>query len=94
MGEDPEGDPPDCAFNCASVIGMLWCLHGHSRPDLGMAASQEAAQFSFAPKRNHASRLSKIVVANNIEDVDFDCSKLTTSACSISRSSLQARRDM
>ena len=52
-GEDPEGDPPDCAFNYASVIGMLWCLHSHSRPDLGMAVSQ-AARFSFAPKRRRS----------------------------------------
>ena len=57
MGEDPEGDPPDCAFNYASVIGMLWYLYSHSRPDLGMAVSQ-AARFSFAPKRSHVVDLT------------------------------------
>ena len=40
IGEDPEGDPPDCAFNYASVIEVLWCSCSRSRPDLGMAASR------------------------------------------------------
>ena len=30
IGKDPEGDPPDCAFIYASVIGMLWHSHSHS----------------------------------------------------------------
>ena len=59
IGKDPEGDPPDCAFNYASVIGMLWHLYSHSRPDLGMAVSQ-AARFSFAPKRSHELALIRI----------------------------------
>ena len=59
MGKDPEGDPPDCAFNYASVIGMLWHPCSHSRPDLGMAVSQ-AARFSFAPKRSHKLALIRI----------------------------------
>ena len=52
LGKDENGEPPQCAFNCASVIGMLWHLHGHSRPDLGFAVSQ-AARFSFNPQRSH-----------------------------------------
>ena len=30
IGKDLEGDPPNCAFNCASVIGMLWSMRSHS----------------------------------------------------------------
>ena len=59
LGKDEDGDPPDCAFNYASVMGMLWYLHGHSRPDLGFALSQ-AARFSFAPKRSHKLALIRI----------------------------------
>ena len=33
LGKDANGDPPNCAFNYASIIGMLWYLYGHSRPD-------------------------------------------------------------
>jgi hypothetical protein len=52
LGKDTKGNPPNCAFNYVSVIGMLWCLYRHSRPDLGLVASQ-AAHFAFAPKRSH-----------------------------------------
>ena len=59
LGKDLDGDPPNCAFNYASVIGVLWCPCGHSRCDLGFAASQ-AARFSFAPKRSHELALIRI----------------------------------
>ena len=59
LGKDPDGDPPDCSFNYASVIGMMWYLYSHSRPDLGFAVSQ-AARFSFAPKRSHELALIRI----------------------------------
>ena len=59
LGKDPDGDPPNCAFNYASVIGMLWHLCGHSRCDLGFAVSQ-AARFSFAPKCGHELALIRI----------------------------------
>ena len=59
LGKDPDGDPPNGTFNYASVIGMLWHLYGHSRPDLGFAVSQ-AARFSFAPKRSHEKALIRI----------------------------------
>ena len=59
LGKDPLGDPADCTFNYASVMGMLWYLYGHSRPDLGFACSQ-AARFSFAPKRSHELALIRI----------------------------------
>ena len=59
LSSDPEGDPPNCTFNYASVIGMLWYLYGHSRPDLGFAVSQ-AARFAFSPKRSHELALIEI----------------------------------
>ena len=52
LGKDPLGDPPNCSFNYASVIGMIWYLYGHSRPDIGFATSQ-AARFTFQAKRSH-----------------------------------------
>jgi hypothetical protein len=59
LGKDPLGDPANCTFNYASVIGMIWYLYGHSRPDLGFACSQ-AARFSFAPRRSHELALIRI----------------------------------
>ena len=56
---DKDGDPPNATFNYASVIGMMWYLYGHSRPDLGFALSQ-AARFSHAPKRSHELALIRI----------------------------------
>ena len=56
---DKDGDPPNGTFNYASVIGMMWYLYGHSRPDLGFALSQ-AARFSHAPKRSHELALIRI----------------------------------
>ena len=59
LGKDEFGDPAQCTFNYASVIGMMWYLYGHSRPDLGFAVSQ-AARFAFAPKRSHELALIQI----------------------------------
>ena len=59
LGKDVDGDPPNCSFNYASVIGMLWYLYGHSQPDLGFAVSQ-AARFAFAPRRSHELALIRI----------------------------------
>ena len=59
LGKDEDGEPPCCTFNYASVIGMLWYLYGHSRPDIGFAVSQ-AARFSFAPRRSHELALIRI----------------------------------
>ena len=59
LGKDEFGDPANCTFNYASVIGMLWYLYGHSRPDLGFAVSQ-AARFAFQPKRSHELALIRI----------------------------------
>ncbi len=59
LGKDLDGDPPNGTFNYASVIGMLWYLYGHSRPDIGFAVSQ-AARFAFSPKRSHELALIRI----------------------------------
>ena len=59
LGKDEFGDPPSCTFNYASVIGMIWYLERHTRPDLGFAASQ-CARFSFNPKRSHELALIRI----------------------------------
>ena len=59
LGKDEHGEPPNATFNYASVIGMLWYLYGHSRPDLGFAVSQ-AARFAFSPKRSHELALVRI----------------------------------
>jgi len=59
LGKDPLGDPASASFNYSSVIGMLWYLYGHSRPDLGFAVSQ-AARFTFQPKRSHELALIRI----------------------------------
>ena len=42
LGKDELGEPANCTFSYPSVIGMLWYLYGHSRPDLGFAVSQAA----------------------------------------------------
>ena len=59
LGKDKLGEPANCTFNYASVIGMLWYLYGHSRPDLGFAVSQ-AARFAFQPNRSHELALIQI----------------------------------
>ena len=59
LGKDEFGEPANCSFSYPSVIGMLWCLCGHSRPDLGFAVSQ-AARFSFNTKRSHELALIRI----------------------------------
>jgi hypothetical protein len=59
LGQDEDGDPPSCVFSYASAVGMLWCVYGHSRPDLGFAFSQ-AAGCAFHTKRSHELTLIHI----------------------------------
>ena len=59
LGKDVDGDPPNCSFNYASIIGMLWYLYGHSQPDLGFTVSR-AARFAFVPRRSHELALIHI----------------------------------
>jgi hypothetical protein len=59
LGKDENGEPPNCTFNYASVIGMLWYVYQHSRPDLGFAVSQ-AARFAFKPTRKHELALIRV----------------------------------
>jgi len=50
--KDENGEPQQDTFNHASVVGMLLCLSGHTRPDLAYSVSQ-VAQFIFNPKHLH-----------------------------------------
>ena len=59
LGKDLNRDLPNCSFNYASVIGMMWYLYGHSRLNSGFAVSQ-AARFAFSPKRSHELALIHI----------------------------------
>ena len=52
LGKDEHGEPPNCDFNYASVVGMAWYLYSHSCPEIGFAVSQ-LARFTFNPKRSH-----------------------------------------
>jgi hypothetical protein len=57
--KDNDGDPPNGAYNYASVVGMLQYLQGHSRPDITFAVSQ-CARFVHSPKRLHEEALERI----------------------------------
>ena len=59
LGTDPEGEPPIGTFNYASVVGAMWYLACHSRPDIQLALSQ-AARFTFNTKRSHELALIQI----------------------------------
>jgi hypothetical protein len=59
LSKDLDGDPPNCAFNYASVVGMIGYLQGNTRPDLSFAHSQ-CARFTFNPKRSHELALIRI----------------------------------
>ena len=59
IGKDEDGDPPNCDFNYASVIGMAQYLYSHSSPEIGFALSQ-LSRFSFNPKRSHELALIRL----------------------------------
>ena len=59
LSKDKDGDPAECSFNYASVIGMMQYLQGHSRPDITMAVSQ-CSRFTHNPKRSHELALVRI----------------------------------
>jgi len=59
LHKDEDGDPATGDFNYASVVGMMWYLYGHSRPDLGFALSQ-ASRFTHFPRRSHELALIRI----------------------------------
>jgi hypothetical protein len=56
--KENDGDPPNGAYNYASVIGMLQYLQGHSRPDITFAVSQ-CARFVQSPKLSHEEALEQ-----------------------------------
>jgi hypothetical protein len=59
LGKNEFGDPPQGTCSYMSVIGMLQCLQGHSRPDITMAVSQ-CSRYTHAPKRQHEKALERI----------------------------------
>jgi hypothetical protein len=59
LGKDEHGDPAEGIFSAPSVVGMLWYLYKHSRPELGFAISQ-AARYTFNTKRSHELALIRI----------------------------------
>jgi hypothetical protein len=56
---DDNGEPPNGAYDYASVIGMLQYLQSHSRPDITYAFSQ-SARFVHSPKQSHEEALEQI----------------------------------
>ncbi|KAL7526402.1 hypothetical protein ACHAWF_008462 [Thalassiosira exigua] len=56
---DINGEPYDGPISCASVVGMLLYLTGHSRPDCAFAVHQ-CARYNFEPKRSHVAALKRI----------------------------------
>ena len=59
LGTDADGDPPSATFNYASIVGALWYLSCHSRPDIQFALSQ-CSRFSFNTRRSHELALIRI----------------------------------
>lgn len=59
LGKDLDGEPPNCDFNYASVVGMCFYLYSHSCPEIGFAISQ-LARFSFNPRRSHELALIQL----------------------------------
>jgi hypothetical protein len=59
LGEDPFGEPCQCAWNYATIIGKLQYVYGHTRPEIGFALSQ-ASRFTFCPKRSHELTVIRI----------------------------------
>jgi hypothetical protein len=72
---DENGEPPNGAYNYASVIGMLQYLQGHSRPDITFAVSQ-CARFVHSPHRSHEIKLERIgqyLLPTGALDIDVYC---------------------
>jgi hypothetical protein len=59
LHKDEHGDPPQGTYSYSSVIGMMWYLYAHSRPEIGFALSQ-ASRFAQNPKRSHEEALERI----------------------------------
>ena len=57
---DKHGAPFDESWQYDSIIGMLMYLAGNTRPDIAYAVHQ-AARFTHAPRRSHASGIKRIL---------------------------------
>jgi hypothetical protein len=83
LGTDPDGEPMEEDWNYRSIIGMLLYLTTNTRPDICFAVSQ-AARFSHAPKKSHATAVKMIVrylagtrdkgtIVSPTQNLDLDC---------------------
>jgi hypothetical protein len=59
LGTDANGRPCECAWNYASVVGMLLYLSSNSRPDIQFAVHQ-CARFTHDPKASHEEAIKRI----------------------------------
>jgi hypothetical protein len=57
--KDAYGEPALGDFYYSSVVGMLLCLAGHTRPDIAYAVNC-CARYMFCPKRSHELALKRI----------------------------------
>jgi hypothetical protein len=80
---DKDGDPAQSHYSYSSVIGMLQCLQGHSRPDITYAVSQ-CSRFIHCAKRSHEIALERIgrclkktrgkgLILKPSKNLDIDC---------------------
>ena len=60
LNKDCNGPPPKANWKYRSVIGMLGCLQGTSRPDIAMATHQ-CARFCSSPNPSHERVVKRIV---------------------------------
>ena len=59
LTKNEQGESPNGTYNYASVIGMMWYLQGHSRPELSFPVSQ-CARFSHSPRCSQEEALERI----------------------------------
>ena len=56
LTKDVEGDPCSESFACASIVGVLLYLPGHSRRDISHSVSK-VTRFTFCRRHSHETAL-------------------------------------
>jgi histone deacetylase 1/2 len=59
LPKDVDGEPASGTFNYAAVVGIMFYLSGHSRPDIAFAVHQ-CDRYMFKPTRRHELALIRI----------------------------------
>jgi hypothetical protein len=59
LPKDVDGEPASGTFNYAAVVGIMFYLSGHSRPDIAFAVHQ-CDRYTFKPTRRHELALIRI----------------------------------